>query len=103
MDKDPRKLAYFMPNLPAYVIVHRVSRWYAERMLSLLLDLLRATDHVAIHRDLLSPARRSKIPPKKQIRLGKRVYYILRRSDLPDKWKLHPDLLIEKGERIEWQ
>jgi hypothetical protein len=78
-------LGYLYPSIPSHVIQYRTCKWYEARIHATIEDLLRATGYWAVSRSLISSQRRAEIPPERQIRSGRKVYYLMRFEEIPPK------------------
>jgi hypothetical protein len=91
MAKDPRRLKILFPSIPDSQLLARYQKWYEDRLKAQMVDLLRATGHYAVSRDLLSTQKRKQIPAERQVKIGRKVYYILSFSELPKRARIYRD------------
>ncbi len=64
------------------VLVPRIRRHQYDRELIQAVDILRATKHWAVHRDLLSRQRREELR-EQHLAIGRHSYYLVAEGDLP--------------------
>lgn len=83
MGRDPRRLSYLFPSMPQHVIQRRIRDWYEKRITAGILDTLEACDHYGVSRELLSKQKRESIPMHKQVKIGRRVLYIMTWDEIP--------------------
>lgn len=82
MEKDPRNLGYLYPSIPPSVVLRRTCDWYGELVRASIVDTLRASRRVAVHRALLTQKRREELADR-VIRIGRKTYFVMELADIP--------------------
>lgn len=88
MDQDPRGMGYLFPSIPPSVVRKRICRWYDNLISASIVDTLRASNKIAVNRNYLTEKRRKEFE-NKRLRIGRRIYYVLDRIDVPRRARKH--------------
>lgn len=78
---NPAALAYLYPSIPLAVYSKLAASYYEDELVTFLHFFLEAGDLYAVARDLVPPLHRQQMADR-AFKMGRKVYYLLRRGEL---------------------